>query len=190
MGVDISGRNPVTRSKKPEISWETATEKEKGKYFKLIDTWRSENPGSYFRANWWSWRPLVVLIDMANLQYDLGIDMVNYGSNSGSGLKTQEECNQLADALEKIIGDNHKLSAEDDMIYLVTDSWVDLQGRFIDHETAKKFTEDCNTHYTHILYNSYIAEDGTVAQPAHGTSVWKMRAFIGFLRECGGFEIW
>ena len=187
MGVDISGRNPIARSPKPEINWDTATEQEKDKYFVLNEVWQKENPGDYFRANWWSWRPLVVLIDMANHQYDLGIDVTTYGNNDGGGLETHEDCNKLADALEKILGDNHKLIDEDDTIYLVSGSWVDLDGHFIDPEISKKFTEECDTH---ILYNSFVAEDGTIAQPAHGTSVWKIRAFISFLRECGGFEIW
>ena len=37
MGVDSSGKNPIIRSEKPTTpNWETATDKEKEKYFKNI----------------------------------------------------------------------------------------------------------------------------------------------------------
>ena len=122
MGVDISGRNPIVRSPKPEINWETATEEQKSIYFKESDAWETENPGDYFRANWWSWRPIVMLIDMVNEQKDLGIDMNYYGSNDGAGLEDQDSCNDLADALQEIL--NLLLAHQQD---------YDLRLYFIEH---------------------------------------------------------
>jgi hypothetical protein len=74
MGVDISGRNPITRSPKPTINWETATDEQKEQYWKDNGAWEKENPGDYFRANWWSWRPIAMVIDIVNDAKDLGID--------------------------------------------------------------------------------------------------------------------
>ena len=75
MGVDISGKNPIIRSPKPETpNWQTASEKEKETYFELSDKWMKENPGDYFRSNWWGWRPIVMLSEMVNGIRDLGLD--------------------------------------------------------------------------------------------------------------------
>jgi len=189
MGVDISGRNPIVRSPKPEINWETATEEQKSIYFKESDAWETENPGDYFRANWWSWRPIVMLIDMVNEQKDLGIDMNYYGSNDGAGLEDQDSCNDLADALQEIIDGNPNLAEEDDRIHLVMGSWVDLEGRFVSSEKLEAFEDQLPEPGT-IMYSSFIGPDGTILQSAHSTSRWHLEKFIAFLRECGGFEIW
>jgi hypothetical protein len=189
MGVDISGRNPIVRSPKPTIDWETATEEQKTIYFKESDIWETENPGDYFRANWWSWRPIVMLIEMVNEQKDLGIDMNYYGSNDGAGLEDQDSCNDLADALQEILDGNPNLAEEDDRIHVVMGSWVDLEGRFIPSEKLEAF-EDQLPKVGTIMYSSFIAPDGTILQSAHSTSRWHLENFIAFLRECGGFEIW
>src|SRR6056300_649329 len=102
MGVDISGKNPIIRSPKPEYpDWNTATQKEKDTYFELSDKWMEENPGDYFRSNWWGWRPVVQLCETVNSIYNLDIDFTNWGSNDGAGLDNQGDCNKLADALER-----------------------------------------------------------------------------------------
>src|SRR5210317_994946 len=101
MGVDISGKNPIIRSEKPEFphdTWNEMSDKAKETYFELSDKWMKENPGDYFRSNWWGWRPIVMLSEMVNDLRDLGLDFTYWGSNDGAGLDTQEECNILADA--------------------------------------------------------------------------------------------
>lgn len=189
MGVDISGRNPIARGTKPEINWDTATDKEKDKYFKLREAWDEENPGDYFRANWWSWRPIVMLISTVNEQKNLGIDLNYYGSNDGAGLEDQESCDNLADALQEILDGNANLSEEDDRIYLVMGSWVNLEGGFIPTEKIEAFEDQLPEPGT-IMYSSFIAPDGTIMQSSHSTSKWHLEKFISFLRECGGFQIW
>ena len=101
MGVDITGKNPIIRSPKPEYpNWNTATQEEKDTYFEVSNKWEKENPGDYFRSNWWGWRPIVMLVEFAAYKYDLDIDLEYWGSNDGAGLDNQEDCNKLADALE------------------------------------------------------------------------------------------
>ena len=92
MGVDISGMNPIIRSPKPEYpNWETATQEEKDAYFEASNKWEKENPGDYFRSNWWGWRPIVMLCEYASEENELNIDFSYWGSNDGTGLDNQED---------------------------------------------------------------------------------------------------
>ena len=61
MGFDLYGERPTvkTGSVKPkEIDWDNATDEEKNIYWEAQDKFRAENPGDYFRANSWAWRPI------------------------------------------------------------------------------------------------------------------------------------
>jgi len=71
MGFDLSGLNPQENTPKPEavtkwynedgwVQWKEM-EKVEGasvEYFDAQQKWMKENPGDYFRANIWYWRPL------------------------------------------------------------------------------------------------------------------------------------
>ena len=61
MGFDLYGENPTIKTgtvRPGEIDWNTATDKEKEKYWDLQREFRDANPGEYFRANVWFWRPI------------------------------------------------------------------------------------------------------------------------------------
>ncbi len=61
MGFDLYGERPTIKTgtvKPKEIDWDTATEEDKKVYWELQDKFRAENPGDYFRANVWGWRPI------------------------------------------------------------------------------------------------------------------------------------
>ena len=61
MGFDLHGENPTIKTgtvRPKEIDWDTATDKEKEKYWDLQNKFRDANPGEYFRANVWGWRPI------------------------------------------------------------------------------------------------------------------------------------
>jgi hypothetical protein len=104
MGVDISGINPIIRSPKHDYpNWSELTQAEKDAWFEMDDKWHKENPGDYFRSNWWGWRPIVMMCGFANDDNELGFDLEYWGSNDGAGLDNQEDCNLLADALEEMI---------------------------------------------------------------------------------------
>ena len=73
MGMDISGRNPSTEE------------------------------GEYFRANIWSWPPILGVAKTAIEVFNLSMDTDGWDYNDGKGLETQEECTALADAMEKLL---------------------------------------------------------------------------------------
>ena len=61
MGFDLHGENPTIKEgtvRPEEIDWDTATDKDKEKYWDLQREFRANNPGEYFRANVWFWRPI------------------------------------------------------------------------------------------------------------------------------------
>ena len=65
MGMDVFGINPVINPKSvkpPQINFMLASDDERKSYFDANEKYESENPGIYFRANVWSWRPLHMLI--------------------------------------------------------------------------------------------------------------------------------
>ena len=68
MGMDVYGINPLSES------------------------------GKYFRANIWSWRPIVAIMRLS------GFDVPSSWSyNDGDGLREQSECNALADKIESFM---------------------------------------------------------------------------------------
>ena len=61
MGFDLYGERPTVKTgtvKPKEIDWDTTTDEEKKEYWKLQNKFREDNPGDYFRANVWGWRPI------------------------------------------------------------------------------------------------------------------------------------
>ena len=157
MGVDISGINPKTED------------------------------GDYFASNWWGWRPIHNLCEYVNYEYELNLDMGNWGSNDGGGLHTQEDCDKLAWALEDIIKTD-LLKEDDDRLYLCLGGWVDKDNRFLSEEESQSL----NIQYPigEVLYGGVVMDSGNIVHPAHSCSKGHIQRFINFLKECGGFEIW
>ena len=161
MGVDISGR----KSKAEE--------------------------GDYFHANWWGWRPILALSEAAMLNSKLNYDTSYWGSNDGKGLRTQLQCNKLADAIELLISNNYNeyLTEDDDRIYIVMGSWCEAgTGKFIGSEREHVLNQQFE--YGDILYAPVVAENGAMVESSHGTSLGRLKEWITFLRNCGGFKIW
>ena len=163
MGVDISGRNPKT-----EV-------------------------GDYFGSNWWGWRPINALCQIAAYKSKLKINFDHWGSNDGKGLRTQKQCDKLADALETMLsndsGYNEFMVDEDDRIQIVMGSWCEAgTGRFIGAEKEAELNEQYE--YGTILFSSVVTKDGMVVESSHSASLGHIKNFITFLRGCGGFEIW
>ena len=159
MGVDISGRNPINEK------------------------------GDYFASNWWGWRPINTLCQIAAYKNKLRINFDHWGSNDGKGLRTQKQCDRLADALEELLGEDINLKKNDDRVYLCLGAWVEFgTGKFIGVEKETGLNEQYP--YGEIMYTSVISADGLAVESAHSTSVGRIKDFIIFLRNCGGFQIW
>lgn len=163
MGFDISGKKPTT------------------------------NEGNYFGVNCWGWRPLNVLCEMASYDSKLKIDFSYWGSNDGKGLKTQKQCNELADAIDSLISNsfdfNENLMDDDDKVCVCMGSWCEAgTGRLVGSE--KRIELDEQYEYGTIMFRPVVMSDGKLVEPSHSTSLYKIKEFITFLKGCGGFEIW
>ena len=190
MGVDISGINPQIVGERPqEPNWDTATDYEKRLYFDKMDVFHSKNPGVYFRSNWWGWRPIHAIADIAIEAARLGFDTSDWGHNDGGGLKTQEDCDMLADAMEALMIINKRdMHDEDDRFYLCLGMWCNINGGFIDENITKELNEQYPVGT--ILYRGVVASNGQLVAPSHDAPLYHITNFITFLRKCGGFEIW
>lgn len=189
MGMDVYGKSPIVLGEKPEINWETATDVDRDVYFEEMDRWETKNPGVYFRANCWSWRPIHAICDFAINKAELPFDTYGWGENSGYGLQTQEECSLLANAISSYLFTEDAIMRDDeDRIYLCLGSWCTNSGGFVSEEKCHALNE------THplgtIMYNGVVTKDGELLFPSHSTSLSHIKSFITFLRNCGGFEIW
>ena len=206
MGVDIYGKRYYTRdadqqlvlvkkwvNKKPEMDWDSdaITEVDKKNYFDALDKFEKDNPGHYFRSNWWSWRPIVMLCIHSAEQYGLDYKFEEWMNNDGLGLENNEECNIVADTLEKIIDEETSTwftVEQDDVIYCNMNSWSTKGGGMVDDTITEKLNEDYP--YGTIMFTSVVAEDGNIYNPSHGTPLWLIKEFIEFLRNCGGFYVY
>ena len=161
MGVDISGRKPKTEE------------------------------GDYFHSNWWGWRPIVAISEAAMISSKLDYDTSYWGSNDGKGLRTQKQCDKLADAIELLISNNYNeyLTEDDDRIYIVMGSWCEAgTGKFIGSEREHVLNQQFE--YGDILYAPVVAENGVMVESSYSTSLGRLKQWITFLRSCGGFKIW
>lgn len=191
MGMDVHGIAPQTIGDKPERpeNWDSLTEYEQEMYYNELHSWQANNPGVYFRASKWSWLPIHVICDRAIHIAMLSFDTKGWGGNNGYGLKTQQECDDLANAIELYLElNNANMHDMDDTIYICIGSWTTANSRFM----PKDLEDELNEVYPRgtILYNGVVTKDGTLAFSAYGCPLYHIQNFVTFLRKCGGFEIW
>ena len=189
--MDVYGIAPQTIGDQPQRpeNWDSITEYERDMYYNDVSIWEANNPGVYFRANCWSWRPIHAICDVAIHIAELPFDTNGWGENSGFGLKTQQECDALAEAIDLyLILNNANMHDIDDTMYLCLGSWATSSGHFM----PKDLEDELNEAYPRgtILYRGVVTKDGTLAYPAHSCPLYHINNFTTFLRKCGGFEIW
>ena len=135
MGMDVSGRNP------------------------------SDPVGEYFRANVWSWRPIVHLC--CELCSDLlDEEMLSaIGFNDGAGPTDQATCTQMANRFDQWM--EHHASGSS----LDSEMKVTKEGRFVTEEELED-NPDLD------------------AQSPYEVDDEHLKLWVEFLRHCGGFEVW
>jgi hypothetical protein len=190
MGMDINGLNPKLKGKKPEFpdNYEELSTKEQSAYWDENDCFMRTNPGYSFTVNMWGWRPIASLCQHAIENSGLNFGEINWQFNDGDGLKTQEDCHLLANAMEYIIEEEENLQEDDDTFYVNYGSWEKLNGG----TTLISETDTLNAIYPigTVMFGSFVDDDGNVWKPKHGAYLKRIRNFIAFLRECGGFAIY
>ena len=202
MGMDVYGIAPVLRGVEPTINWDSSTKEEQDKYWEQLQEFRTQNPGVYFRANLWSWRPIAMIIASVTELYGFEHDekflnQLHY--NDGGGLKTQAECDKLANFMESYI-ENHFDGWNSIGVFFgtLTYSTINDHGQMVekwmdDKESLEKVLHnyDVEAVVSSTLYvkNGEIEHDGILYHTTHSVSKEYVYEFISFLRECGGFQI-
>lgn len=126
----------------------------------------SDECGHYFRACIWSWGPLYEQI--AALCADLFDEEVltAMAFNDGAGPDDQETCIQMANRFEEA------LAANPDGFTLPAQSLVVTEeGRLVSRAELDRNPE-LKTRSPYLIDGGHVRE------------------WIGFLRHCGGFEVW
>ena len=199
MGMDITGKNPKIKGEKPaDIDWWNSTQEEKDAYMNAKNQFEAENPGVYFRANLWSWRPIAEVINYCNDVMGLNLPetfLSGMHFNSGAGLETQEECDKLADAIDamiigkfdswKYIGVNYKMYAR---------KVVSPEGKIFEENLYNnpELIQELEQHLGDDIFvkDGEFEYNGINYMTSHATELGHLEDFVTFLRECGGFEIW
>jgi len=193
MGVDIYGRKPKIVTERPEqIDYRSSSDEEKDEYWNKVEEWEAKNPGIYFRFNRWGWRSILMLCEVVNDKYNLKMDMSDWDYNDGKGLRTQKQCDRLANALELMLNNDtvYKdfMADNSNVIYIVTGSWevTDTGKAFLDEE------DELNEEYEYgtILWAPVVTKKGVMVETRYSCSLEHFKDWLNFLRECGGFKIW
>lgn len=193
MGVDIYGISPKLTESKPELpdNYEELSEEQIQAYWQMRDEWEQNNPGFYFRNNWWHWRPLQMLIGVFNNAQELHIpedQMKSLGSNDGNGVKDKGHCEQLAKCFRELAAQMKKDDTK--VIYLNTGWWhfADKNlnnGRSIEDE---ELINKLNEKYPGLFFEAPTL-NGVDYEASHATNIDNIEEFALFLENCNGFEI-
>ncbi len=184
MGVDIYGRKPKIVTEGPkQIEYRSSSDEEKNKYWNKVEGWEAERLPNYFFSNWRSWWPIQYLCGLANVMYELKLDLCYRSSNGGKGLQTQENCDRLANALELMLNDNFpKEFMEDDsnVIQVAMGSWnVSSTGEPYFYEE-----EELNEQYPYgtFLFAPVVTKKGVMVESESSCSLKEIKYWILFLR--------
>lgn len=193
MGVDIYGLSPKLTKPKPEIpdDYQDLDSDDQKAFWDLTEEWEQDNPGYYFRNNWWHWRPIQMLIGVFNESYSLNIPedvMKSLGSNDGNGVKDKSQCEQLASCFKEFVQQMKKNDHK--VVYLNTGWWhfADKQlngGKSIDDQ---ELIDKLNEKYPGLFFEAPTL-NGVDYEASHGTNVDNLEEFALFLENCNGFEI-
>ena len=163
MGMDVYGINPKdvvgTEPKFPE-NYRELSEAAQDEYWEADRKFHKDNPGIYFRANAWGWRPIHIFMSQACSHiYGEKIDS-SMQFNDGAGIPEEliEEC---ADAMQKSL-DSLKEDYPEDIVTVDTeDGPVDCYAPIHDDEWRDSYT----------------------------VPLWRLKDWIKFVRNSGGFRV-
>ena len=175
MGMDVSGINPTvvgTKPKWPE-NFRDLSNAEQDAYYEAKNKFYDNNPGVYFRANVWSWRPIMEALWESGACYELeDKEWEHMSFNDGAGAKDQETCDRMVSKLKVWLSeqqwDNNNQWTP--AAFDTDDMQIDMNGTFIKKEKALE--ENIATRSPYSVHKEHLEE------------------WITFLEHCGGFEVW
>lgn len=199
MGVDIYGLNPKTSGSRPEMpdNYQDLTKDEQSAFWTARNEWEEQNPGYYFRNNWWHWRPIQAIITDLNIKHSIGIpekEIIDLGYNNGGGVSEPAQCEQLAFLMKDIVAQLEKdnktvinLNAIGKWYFTTVGPKGELETHPVNREDV---TDKLNDKYpVDKLFFEEVELDGIAYECSHSTSIDNIKEFILFLENCNGFKI-
>jgi len=206
MGYDLYGMNPQNNTEAPEIltkfagengwvEWDKMSEKDKELHYEARDKYEDENPGEYFRANVWFWRPIWNFVCSACDDIMTDKDMDAGCSNSGDRI-SKTKSKRMAARLRKLDKMGVIQAWEDEMMIPYKKAQANNK------EVRKKldaFQEKmAKEHGDDIIPAKYPREDYAKWSAIYSQEDWagsyppSRKGIVDFSRFCeesGGFEI-
>ena len=176
MGMDVEGINPVVRGTKPERPDDLfeLSDEAKDKYFDALNTWYDVNPGDYFRANVWGWRPLCEIMWESGACYEMPTkEWDGMAYNDGHGAENQEQCNRMVAKLKS---------------WMMEKIWDD-DGTYTPEAFKKEDMLVCAETGTFVR-KAEAELKGIDTRSPYRVSKERVEDWIAFLSECGGFKVW
>ena len=166
MGFDVYGKDPVVAADTVDPVWpenyQELSDEEQSDYWNKKSEYEAANPGPYFRASVWSWRPILDIIyqECSHLLDEETLE--GMGCNDGHGPDDQETCTQMADCIEKFVA----VAGGSEGYSIPSDLRVKKDGVLVSGEDA----------------------DWAETQSAYSVDWDHVVRFCKFLRSCGGFS--
>jgi len=150
-----------------------------------MDVYGVENKEAYFRANIWSWAAIHDLIRKLGSDLVDARTLVNMGSNSGAGITSPKDCVTLANRMDMWMEHNANgseiIPQAGDMVFSMGEAIrASIAGLMVNLKSeAEAKGEEFDESEISVVNDAftYKVEDD------------HLKAFIAFLRECGGFEV-
>ena len=206
MGFDIYGINPKVNKVPPSIlskfqdengfnNWAEMNETDKDVYFDAENEHQDLNPGEYFRANVWFWRPIWNFVCASCDDFLSEDDMDAGGSNSGDRI-CKTKANRIASRLRKLNKQGVIQKWEDEM--LIPFNEAKEHNKTIDKE-MDVFQDKMRIKYgSDIIPSNYDVHDKATWDSIYHKRSWassyppsrdEIVRFGIFCGESGGFEI-
>lgn len=200
MGFDVYGLNPKENTNIPKAvdvntpSWEME-ENERELYWKAKEKYENDNPGIYFRANVWGWRPIWSFVCGACDDIMSDDDMEAGYTNSGDKVSATKS-KRMAGRLRKLDKKGIIQKWEDEMMVnynKAKEHNAKVQEKIDAHneEMKKKYGKDVapkdyegedNEKWEKLYYQ----QDWTAHYPPSRDSIMR---FAIFCEESGGFQV-
>jgi hypothetical protein len=206
MGYDIYGINPKVNEIPPTIlskfydengwnNWDEMNENDKKLYFEAQNEHQDLNPGEYFRANVWFWRPIWNFV-CASCDDFLSDDDINAGlSNSGDEI-CKTKANRIASRLRKLDKQGIIQTWEDEMMIpyneaKIHNKKVDAELDVFQDKMRIKYGSDIvpsnyDVHDKPIWDSIYHKRSWASSYPPSRDAIVRFGVFCG---ESGGFAI-
>ena len=173
MGFDVYGKNPVLveGSEEPKFpeNYGKLSHEEQSAHWKKVNEYQSQNPGTYFRASVWSWRPLWDIMSKT-CEHLLSPEMLNdMCVNDGAGPDDQDTCSAMADCIKEFLEESDWLKAKE--YTLGSDLRVSKSGIFLKPEE---------------LEDEKVWQE---SRSAYGIEISHILEWCRFLKQCGGFQV-